>query len=100
MQKHKTKILWSAESVDDLNAIWDYYVLVAGMHTAENIIYDIYKTSSFLREYPLGGRVREEIYKGLRSVSVSPHVVFYRIKDCNVEIVRVLDGRMDIGVLL
>jgi len=49
-----------------------------------------------LEEHPLAGRARDELRLGLRSITVPPHVVFYRITDNDPEIVRVLDGRRDI----
>jgi toxin ParE1/3/4 len=33
---------------------------------------------------------------GLRSIAVSPHVVFYRVTAGVAEVVRVLDGRRDL----
>jgi len=46
--------------------------------------------------FPLAGRSRDEIRAGLRSLTASPQVVFYRLKNDRPEIVRVLDGRQDI----
>jgi toxin ParE1/3/4 len=49
-----------------------------------------------LEEHPLAGRARDEIRPELRSVSVNPHVVFYRVSDDTAQIIRILDGRRDI----
>ena len=49
-----------------------------------------------LEDHPFGGRSRNEIRPGLRSVVASPHVVFYRVTNDVAEIVRVLDGRRDL----
>ncbi len=49
-----------------------------------------------LEEHPLLGRARDEIRLGLRSVLVSPHIVFYRVTDDTAQIIRILDGRRDI----
>jgi len=40
--------------------------------------------------------MRNEIRPGLRSLTVTPQIVFYRLKNGRPEIVRVLDGRQDI----
>jgi toxin ParE1/3/4 len=61
---------------------------------------EIGKAVSFLEDYPLGGRSRDEVRPGLRSLVASPHVVFYRVVDGAAEIVRVLDGRQDIEAIL
>lgn len=42
------------------------------------------------------GKPRNDICEGLRSIGVSRHVVFYRIGKTDIEIVRVLHGRMDV----
>ena len=61
---------------------------------------EIGKAVSFLEDYPFGGRSRDEVRPGLRSVVASPYVVFYRVIDGAAEIVRVLDGRQDIEAIL
>jgi plasmid stabilization system protein ParE len=33
--------LWSPEALDDRQGMWDYYVRVAGRHTAEKVLRDI-----------------------------------------------------------
>jgi toxin ParE1/3/4 len=49
-----------------------------------------------LEEHPLAGRARDEIRPGLRSVLVSPHVIFYRVRGDIAQIIRILDGRRDV----
>lgn len=49
-----------------------------------------------LEDHPLSGRSRDEIRPDLRSIVVSPFVVFYRVKDQTPQLVRILDGRRDI----
>jgi toxin ParE1/3/4 len=39
---------------------------------------------------------RDDIRTGLRSLSATPQIVFYRLKNDRPEIVRVLNGRQDI----
>ncbi len=46
------------------------------------------------------GRLRPELAPGVRSFPVRKHVVFYRLVDGDVQVVRVLDGRRDIPALL
>ena len=88
--------LWSPEALEDRQKIWDYYVEVAGQHAAEKIMHEIGDVISFIENHPFGGRARNEVRPGLRSLAATPHIVFYRVIDDRPEIVRVLDGRQDI----
>jgi len=88
--------VWSADSRADLDEIWRYYERTAGRKTAEKIARQIGQAVLVIEEHQLAGRARNEIRPGLRSLAATPHVVFYRIANNRVEIVRVLDGRQDI----
>lgn len=96
MAEAKRAALWSPEALDDRERIWDYYVRVAGRHTAEKIFCEIAEVIALLEEHPFAGRARNELRPGLRSFAATPHVVFYRVVNDTPQIVRVLDGRQDI----
>jgi toxin ParE1/3/4 len=51
---------------------------------------------SNLSRFPLIGRDRSLLARGLRSILVRSYLVFYRIDGGTLVIVRVLDGRRDI----
>jgi toxin ParE1/3/4 len=53
-----------------------------------------------LAEFPGIGRERVEYARGLRSVTEGDYVIFYRLKESNLEILRVLHGRRDIKRIL
>ena len=82
--------------LDDRERIWDYYVGVAGRHTAEKVLREIAEAIVLIEDHPFAGRARNEVRQGLRSFAASPHVVFYRVVDDRPEIVRLLDGWQDI----
>ena len=97
MAAHKRPVIWSPEAESDLADIWSYYRDVAGAQAAEGkSLRAISKACLLLEEHALVGRARDEIRPGLRSVLVSPHVVFYRVSGETAQIVRILDGRRDI----
>ena len=96
MAESRRAALWSPEALDDRERIWDYYVGVAGRHTAEKVLREIAEVIAVIEDHPLAGRARNEVRPGLRSFASTPHVVFYRVVDDRPEIVRVLDGRQDI----
>jgi len=92
--------IWSPEAVADLSDIWSYYEGVASRRTADNIIRAIGDAVRLLEDHPYGGRARDEVRAGLRSLVASPHVIFYRVTPDEVaQIVRVIDGRRDIEAI-
>jgi toxin ParE1/3/4 len=96
MTERRRPVLWSSDARRDLSEIWDYYVKVSDRHAADQIVRGIGETCRLLEDHPFGGRARNEVRPGLRSIAVAPHVLFYRVKDDVAEIVRVLDGRRDL----
>jgi plasmid stabilization system protein ParE len=96
MAERRRAVIWSPESLADLDEIWNYYLQIAGRNTADKIVREIGEAIHLLEDHPSGGRSRNEVRPGLRSVVARPHIVFYRVKDAAAEIVRVLDGRQDI----
>jgi toxin ParE1/3/4 len=99
MRKH-SQALWSPEARTDLIEILKYYEQVAGPQTAQNIAYEIIDAMLLLETYPLGGRARNEVRQGLRSLPAHLYVLFYKIIDDTVEIVRILDARRDIDSII
>ncbi|MFY9759304.1 MAG: type II toxin-antitoxin system RelE/ParE family toxin [Xanthobacteraceae bacterium] len=96
MAEAKRAALWSPEALDNRERIWDYYVRVAGRHTAERILREIAEVIALIEDHPFAGRARNEVRPDLRSFDANTHVVFYRVVNDAPEIVRVLDGRQDI----
>ena len=50
-----------------------------------------------LLHHSKSGKVRDEIRRGYRSLPVENHVVFYRVSDKDIEIVRILHQRMEVN---
>jgi toxin ParE1/3/4 len=53
-----------------------------------------------LARFPNLGRARDDISPGLRGFPVEAHIIFYRVDDQTVRIVRVLHGMMDAAAQL
>jgi len=64
--------------------------------TADKLLREVGRVVATIDDFPLAGRLRDEIRAGLRSLAAGPQVVFYRLNEDRPEIVRVLDGRQDI----
>ena len=52
-------------------------------------------TLELLTKHPQMGRDRSHIKSGIRSFRVESHIVFYREKDNQLEVIRILHKRMD-----
>lgn len=91
--------VWSPQAQADLADIWRYYANAAGPAVADKIARELAASSQTLERFPHAGRGRDEVRPQLRSIVVSPFVIFYRSTEDTVQIVRVLDGRRDIDEL-
>ena len=88
----------SPEARADLDEIWRY---IAQDHpeAADKYIRAITSRFPTLALTPLMGRERPELSPGLRSFVVGHHVIFYRLFEDRLEIVRLLDGVRDLPPL-
>ena len=96
MPDQRPQVIWSPEAFTDIDHLWDYYAGVAGAGTANKLLREIARVVAAIGDFPLAGRSRDDIRAGLRSLSAGSQIVFYRLRDDRLEIVRVLDGRRDI----
>lgn len=81
----------------DLVQIWRHTNENWGKSQADKYLYLLEKGFSMLLRHPKSGRTRDEIRRGYRCLPIENHVVFYRIVDNDIEIVRILHQRMEIN---
>ena len=81
----------------DVEEIWDYTVRNWGEAQAERYTRDIRDACEALGDGTLSGRSAENIRAGYRKAVVGSHVVFYRVRDDVVEVIRILHQSMDVG---
>ena len=86
----------SQEADNDLDEIFDYTAEQFGIDQAIKYLSGFEDVFQSLCNNPKLGRNRNEIRKGLRSISHISHTVFYRIFDDRLRIVRILHGSRDI----
>jgi toxin ParE1/3/4 len=96
MAHRRRPIIWSPEARADLSEIWNYYAKLGGRHRADNTVRRISHACGVVEDHPFAGRARDEIRSGLRSITARPYVIFYRLREDVVEIVRILHGRRDV----
>jgi toxin ParE1/3/4 len=90
-----SRIIWSREADDDLLQILSYLASEASIVRADNQIYTIERACLRLADWPLSGRSRDSIIPGMRSIVAAPHVIFYRVLEDSIQIIRVLHGHRD-----
>jgi toxin ParE1/3/4 len=83
---------------NDLDEIWDY-IAADNPSAAERLLSTFHEKFLLLSRHPLLGQAREELLAGLRSLSVGNYVVYYRVRENRVQIVRVLHGARDVTTM-
>ena len=79
----------------DIEDIWDYSLERFGFDRAETYLREIQRAAETVAEDPRRGVVCDSIRSGYRKFSVGSHVLFYRVPDERIVIVRILHQRMD-----
>jgi toxin ParE1/3/4 len=97
MREPKLRLDWSPEAAADLLPIWRWGAAHFSPETADAHLRDIHRAASNLTEFPEVGVARDQLVAGIRSIVVYPTVIFYRIGDAAIEIVRVVDGRRNLA---
>ena len=100
MRERKLQLAWSPEAEADLLTIWRWGASHFSPETADAHLRDIHRAASNLTEFPEVGVARDQLVAGIRSIVVYPTVIFYRIADAAIEIVRVVDGRRNLAAFL
>ncbi len=78
----------------DLESIWSFTFDRWGETQADLYFDHLIARMEQLPATPLLGQPRDEIRQGYRSLQVKQHVVYYRLIDEKIEVVRVLHERM------
>jgi toxin ParE1/3/4 len=86
----------SIEADQDISDIYDYIYSEFGDDQTITYLADLEPVLLKLVDYPELGRARSEIRVGLRSLAYQNHVIFYRILDTHIRVVRVLHGSRDL----
>jgi len=91
------KIYILSEIADkDLEDIFDYTLDEFGFDQAEKYLLEIEEIFQNLIVNPQIGKKRDEIKQGLYSFPKDNHIIFYRILDNHIRIVRVLHVSRDV----
>lgn len=86
----------SKKAISDLEEIWLYTSEKWSVAQADRYYFLIIEEIEYVCENPNTGRNMDHVRKGYRASKVKSHLIFYRINNANVEVVRILHERMDI----
>lgn len=84
----------SPEANKDLESIIDYFAS-RNIEAGERFIDEFNKKCRYLANFPNMGRSYSDIKDYLRGVSLNGYIIFYRITDIGIEILRVVSGYRD-----
>ena len=80
----------------DLRGIWNYTTEVWSETQADSYIAVLYERFSWLAEFPRMGKQRPDICKGYFCFPQGSHLVFYLIRDNEIDIIGIPHKEMDI----
>ncbi len=90
----------SEEADNDLQDIYDYTEEHFGTDQAIKYLLDLEELFNLLCTHTQTGRARNDVREGLRSSSYVSHVVFYRVLQNHILVVRVLHASRDVPKFL
>jgi toxin ParE1/3/4 len=79
----------------DLDEIWNYTADRWGLEQAETYIRQLWKDIQTVADNPSLGQECAEVRPGYRKYPSGSHVLFYRLTDDGIDVVRILHERMD-----
>jgi toxin ParE1/3/4 len=83
----------------DIETIADYLATQSSLDRAERFLTGIDSTLQRIAQFPQIGRKRDELYPGSRSLSYEQYLIFYRLLNDDIEVLRVVSGYQDLTAL-
>lgn len=90
------KVVFKQQAILDLKAIWLYTLHTWSLTQADRYHALIIKEIEFLAANPKSGKNQQHIRAGYYSSKIKSHIIFYKILDSELEIIRILHERMDL----
>ncbi len=90
----------SRKAISDLEEIWLYTVEKWSVEQADRYYFLIIEEIKYICMNAHSGKKMDHIRKGYFASKVKSHLIFYRINNNRVEIIRILHERMDIDTRL
>ena len=81
---------------EDLTDIWVYTAEAWGLAQADTYLDEIASAIQTLTEHPQLGPARDDLKKGYRALPVNQHILFYKVLEDEIQIIRVLHKSVDV----
>lgn len=88
----------STEALRDMEQILDY-LTNTNISAGEKFLEEFSKKCRYLIQFPLMGRSYREIRPYLRGLPMKNYIIFYRLTEQGLEIMRVIKGERDLDAL-
>ncbi len=98
--KSSRRLDFSPDAEDDLRSILEYTLTIWGERQHDAYAEHISAALDELIRFPDLGHLREDISSGLRSRAVERHVVYYRVNDQYIKVLRIVHSKMDVPTRL
>lgn len=79
----------------DIENIWNYTYRTWGIRQARHYLNGLRDVCTDLAKNPDTGKIRDDLYTGLRVYPSGKHLVFYLTVENGIDVVRILHERMD-----
>jgi toxin ParE1/3/4 len=89
------ELIISPEAIQDLNDIADYF-LARNVNTGELLFQKFNQKCQQLATFPNSGRTYENLRQGLRGLSLQGYIVFYRVTEEELVILRIVHGSQNL----
>lgn len=86
----------SKKAVADLEEIWLYTVEKWSVEQADRYYNLIIDEINYICKNSNAGKSMEHVRKGYRASKVKSHLIFYRVLNDTIQVIRILHERMDI----
>ncbi|BBO86816.1 plasmid stabilization protein ParE (plasmid) [Desulfosarcina ovata subsp. sediminis] len=94
MASTKAEYRLSPKAVEDMEAIWLYSLTHWGAKQTGRYIDDVIGAFELLAQNPEIGTACNHIRQNYRRYPIKRHVVYYRVTDYGIEVMRILHDRM------
>jgi toxin ParE1/3/4 len=92
LKRNKMKYVLSETAELDIDEIFDYDNYKFGSEQAINYLIGLQSHFEALCKNPEVGRIKNELKIGLLSFPYQSHIIFYRIMDTHIRIIRMIHG--------